>query len=170
MSNTQIIFQFLGWGFLLFLSNRTIRRTELSRLKDQLVEQIEGLASWLEEELKNKNNSALSLERAYTGKISRIDLLLQQLNSLSRFKLLNEKVLFKFWDLDIDAIFSSKQLHELKQIQQDAIETIEVSYHSTLFKQNFIKKLYLNYKPELFGTVISLAILYFFYEVASILF
>jgi len=170
MSNTQILFQFIGWGFLLFLSNRTIRRTELSRLKDQLVVQIEELSKWLELELISEEHSARSLERAYTGKVSRIDLLLQQLNSLSKRKLLNEDLLFEFWDTDVDSIFLTKKLNGLKLIQQDAVETIESSYHSTLFKQNFIRMIYLHYKPELLGTVSSLAILYLLHGIVSILF
>lgn len=168
MSNTQIIFQFIGWALLLLLSNRALRRTELSRLKDQLVDQIEQLSTWLEAELENKDGNARSLERAFTGKISRIDLLLQQLNGLARRKLINEEILFEFWNLDIDLIYSSKTLDEIKLHQQDAIEVIETSYHTTLFKINFFRKIYLHYHPEIYGAICTSALLYFLFNTISI--
>jgi len=172
MSNIQIFFQFVGWGFLLYLSNRTIKRTELSRLKDQLIEQIEGLSNWIELELNTEDNktTARTLERGYTGRVSRVDLLLQQINGLAKCKLLNEDLLFDFWNLDIDLVFSSKELNDLKFKQQDAIETIETSYHSRLFKENIFRRIFLHYKPEIFGALLPLALLYFLHGIVSILF
>lgn len=170
MSNSQIALQLVGWGFLLFLSNRTIRRAELSRLKDQLIGQIEELSTWFEEALKSNDYTVISLERAYTAKVARIDLLLQQLNGLSKRDLINTGILFAFWNLDIEAIHVTKKLINVNDFQQDAIESIEVSYHSTFFKENIIRRIYFNYRPELYGVLFTSTSLYFLYCIVKTLF
>jgi|GEM_PF-4792126 len=170
MSNSQIALQFVGWGFLLFLSNRTIRRTELSRLKDQLIGQIEEISTWFEQALKSDEYTVHSLERAYIAKVARIDLLLQQLNGLSKHNLINTGILFDFWNLDIETMYETKKLTNVNIFQQDAIESIEISYHSIFFKENIIRRIHSNYKPELYGVLLTLASLYFLYRIVEVLF
>lgn len=169
MTNTQILFQFVGWAFLFFLSNRTIKRTEISRLKDQLVVQVEELTTWLKSELENDEGSALTLERAYTGKVTRLDLLLQQLNRLAKRKVIDENILFPFWNLDVYSVYSTKKICEIKVHQQDAVEKIEISYHS-LFKLSMVNNLFLHYKPEIFGVLFATWLLFFYYCLMLVLF
>lgn len=158
MTNQQIAFQFLGWFFLLFLSNRTLSRTELSRLKDQVIVQIDALDEWLKLEVleNDSSNSAIFIEKMYISKIARIDMLLQQFNKLYKFEVLNPRVLLPLWDLDIELICEKKELSHLKDIQQDIIATIEQEYHDGLFTENFFRKLYQCYRPEIYGVISGL--------------
>lgn len=170
MTNEQVIFQFVGWFFLLFLSNRVIKRTELSRLKDQLIEQVSDLSRWMEDELSKNSRSPLELEDFYTARITRIDLLFQQFNRLAKYKLFDEDWLLELFDLNIEEIHKTKNIDKLHTIQRDIIEHIEISYHSALFKLNFFRNLYLNFKPELAGALFALAILYYSYQLGSVAF
>jgi len=162
MSTTQIVLQFVGWGFLLYLSNRTLKRTEISRLKDQLVNKIDALLKDIKTEINETEalKDSLKLEKSYTAKLARIDLSLQQINSLSKSVLLDGSLLIPLWDLDIVQMIDNQDFSLLEEKQQDVIEGIENAYHSGLFKTNIFRTLYLKYTPELMGFFVPLLILH----------
>ena len=165
MTNTQIIFQLIGWSFILFLHNRTIKRTEISRLKDQLVDLIDDVGDWVRDEINEEYCSKVSFERAYTAKIARLDVLIQQLNGLAKCKLLNENLLLEFWNLDVEEIFINEKVDKIYRLQEKVVEAVEASYHAEMFNKNFFRKVWLNYKPEAFGALLSVLIVYYLFEV-----
>lgn len=170
MSNTQIILQFIGWGFLFYLSNRTLRRSEISRLKDSLVAQIKKDTDWLNSQLLDAENKTLQTEQLFTSRITQIDFHISQLNTYSRFKLIDENCLLSLWDLDIFQLKSSdKYTLEINDISCDLIESIETSYTNNLFKTSFIRRWWLMNKPEIFGITSILIILTLLFNILSFL-
>jgi hypothetical protein len=93
---------------------------------------------------------------------------LQQLNSLARRKVLDEKKLVELWDVDIASVCETKKLKGFIQKQQTLIEKLEVSYHGVMFKLNIIRRLYDSCMPELSAILFAFAILYYANGVASI--
>ncbi|MFT4929851.1 MAG: hypothetical protein ACI8WB_005986 [Phenylobacterium sp.] len=164
MINTQLVIVFVGWAFLFYLNNRTLRRSELSRLKDNLTKALEDLFDWLDETARKQELGALELEEALASKISLIEFRFRQLNDYAKFTLFDPTSLAVMREIDTAILVEQKKLPQhIHNQQYDILEQIEQSYHQHYFKQSFFARIWISRKDDLTGVIagLSLSILFF---------
>ncbi|MEC8324949.1 MAG: hypothetical protein VX100_02370 [Pseudomonadota bacterium] len=154
MSNSQLIIALVGWAILFYLHNRTLRKGEISRLKDSLTKEIKDLFTWIEKS-SNKSYSALELEEELAGKVTLIEFLISQFNNYASSTLIDPDCLTKVRNIDTAKIISNEKFYqEDKLIQYDIIEQIENAYYEYTFSTNHLKSFWLNHKYD-FKVIIS---------------
>lgn len=159
MSNSQLIIALVGWAILFYLHNRTLRKGEISRLKDSLTKEIKDLFTWIEKSSK-KSYSALELEEELAGKVTLIEFLISQFNNYASSTLIDPDCLTKVRNIDTAKIISNEKFYqEDKLIQYDIIEQIESAYHKHTFSTNHLKSFWLNHKYDFKVIIYTLAAL-----------
>jgi|SRR5690606_3941436 len=138
----QLIALTLGWAFTLYLQNRVNRRTEAIKRKDKLVDKIEALSGWIDQEVKKEKFDPNLTESAYTARISQIEIRATQLNRHIGTQILDTSSLSKLRDVD----FFCEQTHGIpyliSEAAADIIENIEESCDEIYFKnKGFLEKL-----------------------------
>lgn len=156
MTSTQVAFAILGWIYLLYLNNRTLRRSEISRLKDRLVDKIEKLEpSYIEESDRLPTSDPLLLEHFLATKTTHIELRIAQLNHYIGTNIVPVDKLLPLREFDT----SEKDPSTLREIISDLIEQIEQCYDQHFVHRNFLARLWLTRKPEIFGAITALLII-----------
>lgn len=179
MTFAQLLVVFVGWAFLFYLNNRTLRRSELSRLKESLTKELENLFDWLGETAKEKEIEeedekelkALELEDELAIKISLVEIRFRQLNDYAKFLLFNPAVLSGIRKIDTEILLKGRKLPQEIHIKQyDILEDIEQSYHQHYFKKSFFASIWLNHKDDIAGIIAGLSIVILVFVVAEVVF
>lgn len=167
MSYSQVVIAIIGWLLIVILNNRTLRRSEISRLKDRLVDKIQSIEAAIDAELDSEPNP-LCIENLISTRATHIELRVAQLNEYARHTLVGEEHIVQLRDFDIFSISDkSKVKIGLRSITSDLIESVESNYDSFFLKQNPFARLWHSRKPEIFGMASALLILSLFFHVLS---
>lgn len=76
----QLIVLLIGWAFTLYLQYNANRRAEALKRKDKIIDRLDNLSSWVEDEVEKKNFDASRAEEAYTGLMLELELRVNQFN------------------------------------------------------------------------------------------
>lgn len=171
MSNSQIFLQFFGWGLLIYLHSRTLRRAEISRLKDAIVKQLSDFVEKIKSEIKKDKVDFLVLEEEVSAKSTQIEFKIKQLNSYSRLEIVSPSKIASLRNIALENI-KDKSLVEktFNDVENDLIEHIESQYIEKMFKTNFFRHLYINRRPEIWGALFPLIILVLFFKILDFFF
>jgi len=131
----EIVITALGWGFLFYLNTRTIKKSEISRMKDRAIDRIEKTQEWyIKEYIKTKSDSERrEIEDYFSGKISHIELRLAQLNKYIGKEIFLPECLVDWRAIDNTANNEKQKQEKLKivhDISLDIIDYIESNYDS----------------------------------------
>lgn len=161
LSYTQIFFVFAGWALLIYLSNRTLRRGEISRLKDRLVDSVsllqEKLSDKVEKLAEPPNREELSqLEFIVSAKATQLEFKVGQINRYVGFQLIRIDHIVQLRETDL---YDPEELPMVFDVLFDMIEHIESRYDGYFYNdRSFIK--YLGHKKlELQGAVLALLVM-----------
>lgn len=188
MPNTlTITLAFIGWLYLLFLNNRALKRSEIGRLKDDIIAQLLDGSEWLIKEVKDisKSNSGndaiknlvsvalninrqkkLESEQIWTAKITQIELKSNLLNKLAKCELIDLKNLNAL--RDIDFIVTPPSRREIIELTSDFIENTETKYHDFFFNMDIFEALVTRHKYSTLGILCGFTILVLFYHTMDI--
>jgi hypothetical protein len=159
LKNTHIWFVLVGWVFLFYLNNRTLRRSEIVRLKENLTKDLVNLFDWLNETVSQQALKALELEDELATKVSLIEFRARQFEDYAKLALFDPPLLADIRSIDTAQLIDVDTLtHTIHLQQYDILETIEQSYHQHYFKKNVFARLWLNRKPQLAAMVSMLSI------------
>lgn len=162
MTNTQLTVALIGWTFLFYLHNRTLKKGEVSRLKDSITKEIKELFDWLDD-TSESGYTALELEELLSGKITLIEFLISQINEYTHSDFLDPLWLAELRYIDTEELLSNKKISQQERLRQfDIIEKIETAYHEQAISTNSLKKLWRNNKDTISGVISGLAILVLF--------
>ncbi|MBH3330993.1 hypothetical protein I5L56_15270 [Pseudomonas oryzihabitans] len=106
---TQLFGLACGWAFTLYLQHRANHRTEALKRKDKLVEKIDALPEWLDKKISDEDFDALSVEDAFSGLLSRIEIKAGQLNNHVGEKLVCIEKIAELRQLDLSIIPTSSE-------------------------------------------------------------
>jgi hypothetical protein len=151
-----------GWAFLFYLNNRTLRRSEISRLKDRLVERVEAIRSWYVDEIRLDvdGKCRMSLEQNLAAQITQIELRMKQLNFYIGCEVVDFEDLASIREIDNDIDRSTQDIVESVHYEfSNLIENIEISYDSYFGVQSFLRRMWLSRKYEISGGVMGLIML-----------
>lgn len=139
MTPTQVFLVIFGWLILLLLSNRSLRRTEISRLKDKIIDNLQSLCDWYK--MESECDQPLKVEEYISAKITQIELRIQQFNNYCESTVISPDPLQKIREFDTTKkIPKSDKAYDFFSICSDLIEHVEVSYDMQFYRKSWIKR------------------------------
>lgn len=164
MTNAQIILTLLGWVLLVYLSNRTLRRNEISRLKDRLVDLLIDLQKYSLEQLNNLGGDSQTSKHAahevgFSGRVTLIELRVMQFNHYLKRPLLNPEKLSDCRGVDLLPPYNLRdKLIEVQRVTSDFIEYVETEYGQFYFAEFSFGRLWENHRSALLGAIAGLTL------------
>lgn len=161
-STGTILVAVFGWIYLFYLNNRTLRRSEISRQKDRLIERLESVRSWYIDEIRLdfEGSNRLSLEQNLSAHVTQIELRIRQLNYYIGTQIVGVENLSNIRGIDngkdrpVNEIIGS-----VHSEFSDLAENIELSYDRFFEGNNLLTRIWVNCRSELLGGIFGLAIL-----------
>ncbi|GIU15645.1 hypothetical protein TUM4261_32970 [Shewanella sp. c952] len=176
MDSLQFCVQVATWIFLYILHSRTLRRAEISRLKEQIVDSLSSYPAWLILILNKEKISISDVENYVASAITRLDFQSENLNSYGKCQIFPTADLAELASIEINkqhltSVSDKSRIERIAfDITSDLIENTEISYAKRMHKDNSIKMLFNEYNPELKGIICMLLILNMSYSLVKILF
>lgn len=162
MDDIRIWLFFFGWIFTFYLSTRAIARSEISRLKDRLVDRIEKNIDWFNTEI-NKSVELLYLESEIGARATQLDLRFTQINHYAKCEILELDWLTPLRDFNLFSQAEKKEItRDFQGLAYDLIEKIELSYDCHFYKSSYFNRLIKRNKYLLLGVFIGLFAMYIF--------
>lgn len=151
----------LGWFYVLHLSNRALKRSDISRVKDSCISVIEETVKTIVD-LKDSNNSnELTIEAHLDYLATKLEFKIKALNSLTSCEIYNPgEIGLKIRSADsrklaeIDLVYKRQLASNLL----NACEDLENKYQEFYFTRS-LRKIYLRYEHEIKGLAFSIFIL-----------
>ncbi|MEZ8867723.1 hypothetical protein AB6F25_21950 [Vibrio splendidus] len=172
MSNVQLLVQLLSWALLLYLHSRTLKRAELARVKDNLISNINDLSGWANDILQEKIPD-VKLEDMYAGKVSSIELMVNQLNSHKHKEFISLDSIIKLRGIDIIAYRDSQKsdlIFEISSLSFELVSHIENEYYSHFYSSFKPSKMIEDHKFSILGATCGAAMIYFLFTIFSIMY
>lgn len=169
MSNFQFFVTLFGWAILFYLHNRTLKKGEITRRKDAIIQEVRALMDWLETDIASRL-SHLELEEEIAARATLLNFSCRQLNEYTHKKLINLDWLYDISNIDVDTIYidekcssgvenSSKRVtREVKAKFYDLLEQIEKAYHDSTKPNHSSRKYWREYQYEILGLMFGLFI------------
>ncbi|WP_312374332.1 hypothetical protein [Stutzerimonas nitrititolerans] len=154
---SQLTALLLGWAFTLYLGHRASVRAEALKRKDKVIDRLESLSSWVEDEVRKTHFDPATSEDAYAAMLSQIEIRLGQLNKLCGTEAIAAREIATLRDVD----FFSQNLQTIHyQIRDRAtgiVEEIEIAFNDLYFERHGLLRRAQALIPELYGVVAALA-------------
>lgn len=193
MENLALYLAIIGWFYLYVLNNRSLKRAEIGRLKDQVINQTLEDSAWLiiyldnlikklefiavkekNVELHYNNSKSFLLEKSmeceyiWTTKLTQIELKINLLNKLAKVELVNIDKISALREIDFSHTFPSER--DLVDLTADLIEEIESNYHYQFFDLNIFEALVTRHRASASGALFGFIILISYYHTMSLFF
>ncbi|WLG69296.1 hypothetical protein [Pseudomonas brassicacearum] len=167
----QMIVLMLGWMFTVYLQVRSNSRAEALKRKDKIIDKLEDLAGWLDEELSKDDFSLGRSEESYAGHVSQIEVKVGQLNQHVGKQIIDGKILEKLMLFEIKADpGDNKDLpYEVRDAAWDIIEKIESSCTKEYFERQGILSTLKGFIYDFSGFILGLVSLFLLVHVAKYL-
>ncbi|MPW31529.1 hypothetical protein F9L16_21370 [Agarivorans sp. B2Z047] len=150
MTNLQLFLQIITWSFLLYLHLRMIKISQVNELKSDVLNQVSDLSSWFERQSERVGDDFIYLEQIYSNKLTSIELLAKQLNSVSRSNLakIDCFVALRLIDIEPKSKYFLKGPHfdgverSINIASMDLVDSINTAYFEVFSKPNFLFRLF----------------------------
>lgn len=167
----EIIITAFGWGFLFYLNTRTLKKSEISRMKDRVIDRIEKTQEWYSKEYLKTNSSSerTEIEDYFSGKISNIELRLTQINNYIGKDIFSPNCLVEWRSIDNTASDKNQKQTTLKEIHDASLNIIDYIERNYDIHNN--RKLSIPFNNTLLaGACLGLASCYLFIRISQLLF
>lgn len=167
----KFIIAVLGWAYGYYLSNRSSRRSEVSRLKDRLVDKLDKTLSWYVDEVSDTAMTPVELEQVLADKVSQCELRINQFNKYVGVEIIDSSILATIRDIDVSCCIADKRAPaSIYTLFANTIESIECSYDEHYINLSLQKRLWLEYGPELKGVFMAGVTLLVYISVFKLIF
>jgi len=167
VSSFQVWIAIVGWIFLFYLNNRTLRRSDISRQKDRLVERVDAIRDWYIDEIRldEAGGNRMSLEQNLSAQITQVEIRIKQLNNYVKCEIVNPEILAKIRGIDNSSSRCLREIIEEVHIEcSDLNESIELAYDKFLGEKNLLRRLWFSCRYELMGGILGLGVLMLFID------
>ncbi|SIQ14358.1 hypothetical protein [Marinobacterium stanieri] len=149
----------IGWLIVLLLNNRTLKRSEISRIKDRLIDKLDSCISWLDSEINSDAFEPSLAEVQLSGKATLIELKVRQLNHYVGTELLPVSEISNIRALDVFQPNKAELLVEATETISDLIEKVEIRYDEFYFSTPLPKRLWMSHRQTMMGAFLSLLLI-----------
>lgn len=152
----QLLVLLIGWMFTLYLQYNASRRAEALKRKDKIIDRLDDLISWVEDEIGKENFSASRTEDAYTGLMLELELRVNQFNAHVRTNMVDIEMVGALRNIDF---FEEAGLHELsykaRSLASQIVERIEMGCDRLYFNRSLLSRIN-SFNYELSGVAFGL--------------
>lgn len=133
----QLIVLLIGWGFTLYLQYNANRRAEALKRKDKIIDRLDNLSSWVEDEVEKKNFNASRAEEAYTGLMLELELRVNQFNGHVRASIVDIERVGELRGLDFFVASDRDGLsYKARALASQIVEEIEMGCDDLYFNRS----------------------------------
>lgn len=154
---SQLTALLLGWAFTLYLGHRANVRAETLKRKDKLIDRLEALSSWVEEEVRKPHFDPATTEAAYAAMLSQIEIRLGQMNKLSGTEAFAAQEIATLRGVDFFSPNLQTVHYQIRDRATGIVEDIEIAFNDLYFERNGFLRRAQSRIPELHGVVAALA-------------
>ncbi|MBD8192168.1 hypothetical protein IFR35_09825 [Pseudomonas fluorescens] len=155
----QMIVLMLGWTFTVYLQVRSNNRAEALKRKDNIIDKLEALPGWLEDEISKDDFSLGRSEESFAGHVSQIEVKVGQLNRHVG-KPIIDRVIFNrlmLFELMPKAEDNKALPYEVRDAAWDIIEKIESSCTDEYFARQGVLSFLKGYIYDFSGVILGVA-------------
>lgn len=157
----QLIVLLIGWAFTLYLQYNANRRAEALKRKDKIIDRLDNLSSWVEDEVEKKNFNASRAEEAYTGLMLELELRVNQFNDHVRASIVDIERVGKLRGLDFFVVSGRDELsYKARALASQIVEEIEMGCDDLYFSRSMLGRIN-RFSYELSGVAFGLLSLLF---------
>lgn len=167
----QVIVLMLGWMFTVYLQVRSNSRAEALKRKDKIIDKLEDLPGWLEEEISKEDFSLGRSEESYAGHVSQIEVKVGQLNQHVGKSIIDRKILeqLMLFEIKPDAESNKDLPYEVRDVAWDIIEKIESSCTEEYFERQGVLSTLKGYVVDFSGVIVGVVSLFLLVHLARYL-
>lgn len=154
---SQLTALLLGWAFTLYLGHRANVRSETLKRKDKVIDRLEALSEWVEDEVRKPHFNPSTTEAAYAAMLSQIEIRLDQMNKLSGTEAFASQEIATLRDVDFFAPNIQTVHYQIRDRATGIVEEIEIAFNDLYFERNGLLRRAQALIPELYGVVVALA-------------
>ena len=152
----QLIVLLIGWAFTLYLQYNANRRAEALNRKDKIIDRLDNLSSWVEDEVEKKNFDASRAEEAYTGLMLELELRVNQFNGHVRASIVDIERVGELRGLDFFVASGRDELsYKARALASQIVEEIELGCDDLYFNRSVLGRIN-NFLYELSGVAFGL--------------
>ena len=152
----QLIVLLMGWAFTLYLQYNANRRAEALKRKDKIIDRLDNLSSWVEDEVEKKNFDASRAEEAYTGLMLELELRVNQFNGHVRASIVDIERVGELRGLDFFVASGRDELsYKARALASQIVEEIELGCDDLYFNRSVLGRIN-NFLYELSGVAFGL--------------
>ena len=152
----QLIVLLIGWAFTLYLQYNANRRAEALKRKDKIIDRLDNLSSWVEDEVEKKNFDASRAEEAYTGLMLELELRVNQFNGHVRASIVDIERVGELRGLDFFVASDRDGLsYKARALASQIVEEIELGCDDLYFNRSVLGRIN-NFLYELSGVAFGL--------------
>lgn len=152
----QLIVLLIGWAFTLYLQYNANRRAEALKRKDKIIDRLDNLSSWVEDEVEKKNFNASRAEEAYTGLMLELELRVNQFNGHVRASIVDIERVGELRGLDFFVASGRDELsYKARALASQIVEEIELGCDDLYFNRSVLGRIN-NFLYELSGVAFGL--------------
>lgn len=165
----QLTVLLLGWLFTLYLQHVSNRRTEALKRKDKIIDKLDDLADWVEDETTKDGFNPGYTEEAYSGLILQIELRVNQFNSHVRRDAIKAEQIAALRDIDFFNATGLERLpYDVRSTASTLVEQIELACDSIYFNKTFLRRMG-GFLAELYGVIVSFVALILLFVLIKVL-
>ncbi|MHA6127162.1 hypothetical protein ACX3YD_13370 [Pseudomonas fluorescens group sp. PF-1] len=158
----QLIVLLIGWMFTLYLQYNANRRAEALKRKDKIIDRLDDLASWVEDEVGKENFKASRAEEAYTGLMLELELRVNQFNGHVRTAIVDIEMVGALRDLDFFEESGRDELsYKARALASQIVEKIEMGCDDLYFSRSVLHRIN-RFLYELSGVAFGMLSLFIF--------
>lgn len=159
----QMIVLMLGWTFTVYLQVRSNNRAEALKRKDKIIDKLEALPGWIEDEISKEDFSLGRSEESYAGHVSQIEVSVGQLNNHVGKPIIDRALLTELMlvELKSEAKDNKSLPYEVRDVAWDIIEKIESSCTEEYFARQGVLSLLRGYISSFSGVIFAVLAMVF---------
>jgi len=162
----QLIALMLGWSFTVYMQVRSNSRAEALKTREKIVDKLEALSEWVEDELKREEFFYSDFESGYAGLLSQIELKIVNLNAHIGENAVDATVLRDLREMEISETKEDNDDLYLKvrHAAWNAIDSIDMTSNEKFFMKKGKLAFFKDYVHAYYGVIVgAFAILAVYY-------
>ena len=137
----QLIVLLVGWMFTVYLQYNANRRSEALKRKDKIIDRLDSLLSWVEDEVGKESFNASRAEEAYTGLMLELELRVNQFNGHVRTPIVDITMVGELRGLDFFEESGREELsYKARALTSQIVERIEVGCDELYFSRSTLSR------------------------------
>ena len=153
----QLIVLVLGWGFTVYLGIRSNSRGEALKTRDKIVDKLEALSEWVEDELKREPFDFSEFETGFSGLLSQIELKIGHLNAHVGEQIVGAEVLRDLREIEFsETVGENEGLYsKVRHASWNAIDAVEMESNEKFFMRKGMLAYFRGFVHTFYGVIVG---------------